>query len=344
QVTLDDLAQVLEQGVAAVLGGRRNTKKHLVAEGQRVGAADAVAQKLLDGAGHRAWVADRLAAELQALVRRGVGDAGDRGLAPAVEDCAVLGHRDLVGGAVQRLQVRIGGAAVIVAQLGATDRELGADLDHGQDLALQGGHALARRLGHSLDASQVGGRVLPAVRAGEVHELAGGQEHAQPLAGLVFAQEMVAHEKAPLRLPMPSDPDPSSPDPMASPLASASAASPCSTMSPVLNRIPWAISRQMGERRSSASRSMLKCLNSSPTASRMTAAASGSFSSARRCSYQPIASASSVSDAHSRAKVRVAAGSSSGGSWYWSKPMCSPVDDLAGVTRYPSAGGARSCA
>ena len=46
----------------------------------------------------------------------------------------------------------------------------------------------------------------------------------------------------------------------------------------------------------------------------MTAAASGSVSTASRCSYHPIASASSVSDAHSRAKVRVAGGSSSGGS------------------------------
>ena len=61
---------------------------------------------------------------------------------------------------------------------------------------------------------------------------------------------------------------------------------------------------------------MLKCLYSSPTASRMIATASGSVSTAMRCSYQPIASASSVSDAHSRAKVRVSAGSSSGGSWY----------------------------
>ena len=40
----------------------------------------------------------------------------------------------------------------------------------------------------------------------------------------------------------------------------------------------------------------------------------GSGSTARRCSYQPIASASSVSEAHSRANVRVAGGSSSGGS------------------------------
>ncbi len=66
---------------------------------------------------------------------------------------------------------------------------------------------------------------------------------------------------------------------------------------------------------------MLKCLYSSPTASDMTALASGSRSIARRCSYQPIASASSVSDEHRRANVRVCSGSSSGGSWYWSNPI-----------------------
>ncbi len=69
---------------------------------------------------------------------------------------------------------------------------------------------------------------------------------------------------------------------------------------------------------------MLKCLNSSPTASAITARASGSRSTARRCSYQPIASASSVSEAHNRANVRVCSGSSSGGSWYWSKPISFP--------------------
>ena len=43
-----------------------------------------------------------------------------------------------------------------------------------------------------------------------------------------------------------------------------------------------------------------------------------SFSSDIRCSYQPIASASSWSEVIIRAKVRVSADSSSGGSWYWS--------------------------
>ena len=119
---------MLEQRVAAVLGRLDDPLVLLVAQRQRVGAADAVAQQLLDGAGHRPRVAAGLVAELQALVGRDLGDAGDRRLGPAVEDRAVLGHRDLVCGAVERLEVGVGGAAVIVAQLGAADRELGADL------------------------------------------------------------------------------------------------------------------------------------------------------------------------------------------------------------------------
>src|SRR5262249_22018726 len=70
-------------------------------------------------------------------------------------------------------------------------------------------------------------------------------------------------------------------------------------------------------------------------ASRMIARASRSDSTAMRCSYQPIASASSVSDAHRRANVRVSPGSSAGGSWYWSKPIraCSHLcEDLGRVS------------
>ena len=66
---------------------------------------------------------------------------------------------------------------------------------------------------------------------------------------------------------------------------------------------------------------MLKCLNSSSCASSMMAAASLSCSTARRWAYQPIASASSISDVHIRAKVRTSSGSSPGGSWYCSVGM-----------------------
>ena len=50
----------------------------------------------------------------------------------------------------------------------------------------------------------------------------------------------------------------------------------------------------------------------------MIARASGSRSTSSRCSYQPIASASSISEAQIRANVRTSCDSSSGGSWYWS--------------------------
>src|SRR3954447_15996676 len=86
---------------------------------------------------------------------------------------------------------------------------------------------------------------------------------------------------------------------------------------------------------------MEKCLYSSPTALSMTARATALGSSASRCSYQPIASASSVSDAHSRANVRVSAGSSSGGSWYWSNPI---HRDLPGASVDPTSFARSLCA
>jgi hypothetical protein len=76
--------------------------------------------------------------------------------------------------------------------------------------------------------------------------------------------------------------------------------------------------------------SIEKCLNSSSCALRMIAAACSSCSRARRCAYQPIASASSVSEASILAIVRASCGSSSGGSWYWSKPMRRQVPRLVG--------------
>lgn len=59
---------------------------------------------------------------------------------------------------------------------------------------------------------------------------------------------------------------------------------------------------------------MLKCLYSSPSESSMIAFATSSFSTAMRCSYQPIASASSDRLAHMRANVLVSSLSSAGGS------------------------------
>ena len=66
---------------------------------------------------------------------------------------------------------------------------------------------------------------------------------------------------------------------------------------------------------------MAKCLNSSSWALCMIAFASSSCSTDIRCSYQSIAWASSISERHMRAKVRVSWDSSDAGSWYWSNPV-----------------------
>ena len=59
---------------------------------------------------------------------------------------------------------------------------------------------------------------------------------------------------------------------------------------------------------------MAKCLNSSCWAFSMMARASSSGSSEIRCAYQPMASASSVSEATMRANVRASPLNSFGGS------------------------------
>ena len=66
---------------------------------------------------------------------------------------------------------------------------------------------------------------------------------------------------------------------------------------------------------------MPKCLNSSCWALAMIARASAFFSTLIRCSYQSIASASSISERIIRANVRTSCDNSSAGSWYWSNPI-----------------------
>jgi hypothetical protein len=62
-------------------------------------------------------------------------------------------------------------------------------------------------------------------------------------------------------------------------------------------------------------------MNSSFWVCSMMVLASLSFSTAMRCSYQSMASASSISDLIMRANVRTSCGNSPAGSWYWSKPI-----------------------
>jgi hypothetical protein len=81
-----------------------------------------------------------------------------------VEDRAVLGAGDAMGRRVERLELDVLGAAIAVAQLGAREREVSAQLDHGQHAALQRRHAVARRAAQLARAAEVRRRELPPAR------------------------------------------------------------------------------------------------------------------------------------------------------------------------------------
>src|ERR1035437_5584262 len=85
--------------------------------------------------------------------------------------------------------------------------------------------------------------------------------------------------------------------------------------------MPFIIPCHFGLRRRRNSKSIPKCLNSSPCASSIMDLASLSLSTAIRCSYELMASASSPRETIIRANVRVSSGKSFAGSLYCSNPI-----------------------
>src|SRR6201999_2505242 len=341
----------VEQGVPAVLGGLDHLDVLVGTERQAVGPLDAGLAQPLDRPRDRARVGVGARPERLRLERRGLEHALDPGFRPAVEDGAVLGDRDLVGGKVERLEVDVDRAAIVVAHLRPRDGEVDPHLDQRQDAALQRLDALLADLDR-VDPPEVRRRVLPALRPDEVDQPACRQRPREAIARLIVEQlpvrigqrrvaaQQVVHRPTPFMLPIPSEPSPpaigatsSSSSPSSS--EAASAASPCSTMSPSWNRTPLAISRQRGTLRRRNSRSIEKCLNSSPWASCMIARASASGSIESRCWYQPLAWHSSSSEARSRGRVGVSAEGPSGGSWSWSNPTVALGLGGGGRVRYP---------
>ena len=160
-----------------------------------------------------------------------LGDAQDPGRGVAVEHGDVLGHGDLPHRIVELGQLDVPRPAVGVVELFAGHGEAGTELHEGQHAPSGRRHAFGGA-GHLVDPAQVGGRVPPAVRPGQVDQFAGGQmgdEAALRLRldlgprGLGDRGELaveVVHHSLPFRLPMPSEP--TGPIPIVPPSASAS--------------------------------------------------------------------------------------------------------------------------
>ena len=91
-------------------------------------------------------------------------------------------------GNVERVEVDVQRAPVVVSKLRDRNRKGGTQLDQGQHATLQRGHSLAECFRHGFRASQVGGRMLPAARPGEVDQLAGSQRGREAFLGLGVEQ------------------------------------------------------------------------------------------------------------------------------------------------------------
>ena len=203
----------------------------------------------------------------------------DAGLRPAVEDGDVLGLGELARGASS---VAKSTSSAPRSPARSSSRETVKSARAARPAAARGAAAprrpctAPRAIGSV--AAEVGGRVLPAVRAGEVDEPAGGEPgrrrsrasssiSCQPASviGAWARSRWSSLTPPPFRLPMPSEPPPRDAArrcvaSSSSPSRASSAASPCSTMSPCWNSTPCGDLAPLGRRRSRNSRSMREVL------------------------------------------------------------------------------------
>ena len=154
---------MIKQGITTVLGRLNDCPVLLAPEGEAIGTGDSLAEQALDGTGHLLRIHVRAGADRHLLVRRGLADAGHRP-GPPMEDGDVLGDGDLVSGPIERLEVRVIGVPVGIAQLRPRQLELRAQLDEGQNSPLQALYAPGRCVRECARAPEVRGRVVPPVR------------------------------------------------------------------------------------------------------------------------------------------------------------------------------------
>ena len=143
-------------------------------------------QQQLDRGGHGVRIRVGIRAQLHRPVRRGLGDAGHVAPFQPWKTAAFSADASWCAASSSAAEVAVVGAAVGVAQLAAGDGEVRAQLDQRQHATAEPGDAAGRLGRDRLRPSQVRRRVLPAVRAREVDQLAGREGRREALAGLVL--------------------------------------------------------------------------------------------------------------------------------------------------------------
>jgi hypothetical protein len=176
---------MVEHQVAAVLGRLDHAGVAGGAEREPVGTVDSGLEEYFHGLGHVPGIGVEVVAQLNRRMRRSLRDPGDPGGVEAVTHRAVLRTSDPLRGLVEAREVGVCCAPVGVAQLRARHAEGGAQLDERQHAPLVRPDAVGRTVDELADPSEIRAGMLPAVGAGEVHELPGGQRGSQSLGGLV---------------------------------------------------------------------------------------------------------------------------------------------------------------
>ena len=138
---------------------------------QRVRARHARQPELAQRLADHVRVVPDLGRQGEAGVARGLADAGDPGLRVAVEDRAVLGEGDLLGGVLDRLPVRVLRSALNRVDIRPAQGERGPELDHRPPGTQRRLDAVAGRLDRLRVPGAEAGQRQP-VRAGHVDGLA----------------------------------------------------------------------------------------------------------------------------------------------------------------------------
>src|SRR5664279_5986610 len=179
------LAQVLEYRVAAVLDGLGDPRVATGAESDGIGPGDVCRAQDCDRLRHPLGVVAVVVPDGDGLVGRGGDDPGDAGRRVPVEDQVVLGKGGRPPGVDDGLEIGVVAAALYGVELFTGEGEGRPQFDQCQHPATDRLDGDEGRAVDRLDSTRGDCGVVPAERAGEVDQPASGQDELERACGLL---------------------------------------------------------------------------------------------------------------------------------------------------------------